>query len=227
VASNITCDGTLMGVRIKSRRGRGGGVQDVRFDNWTMNNVGTAIDVTNFYMMEGEVKAGDEPVSARTPVFRDIAISNMTIRGARVAIDVEGLPEMPIDGLRIRNVTAQAKMGVKAYNTVALELGGVEIEPGTGPAFLIRDSKELQLDNVSSRKPAAEMPVIRLDRCPGAIVRNSRAFTGTGTFLSVAPGELKQVVQSGNALAAAKKPAEESAKNYPMAPESPTEGEKQ
>src|ERR1019366_8671434 len=36
VASNITCDGTQMGVRIKSRRGRGGGVEDARFDNWTM-----------------------------------------------------------------------------------------------------------------------------------------------------------------------------------------------
>jgi len=34
VASNITCKDTQMGVRIKSRRGRGGGVEDVRFDNW-------------------------------------------------------------------------------------------------------------------------------------------------------------------------------------------------
>ncbi len=36
VADNITCDGTQMGVRIKSRRGRGGVVEDVRFDHWTM-----------------------------------------------------------------------------------------------------------------------------------------------------------------------------------------------
>lgn len=226
VASNITCDGTQMGVRIKSRRGRGGGVEDVRFDNWTMEHVGTAINVTNYYMMEGEVKAGDEPVSARTPIFRNIAVSNMTIRHARVAIDVEGLPEMPIEGLRISDVVAQATTGVKAYNTDALELHGVQIEAEKGPAFLVRDSKALELDEVSTRKPLADTPVIRLDHCPGAIVRQSRAFSGTGTFLSVGPGELKQVIQEGNALGAAKKPAEESARSYAMTPESATEGEK-
>lgn len=31
------------GIRIKSRRGRGGVVKDVRFDNWTMENVEMAI----------------------------------------------------------------------------------------------------------------------------------------------------------------------------------------
>jgi polygalacturonase len=226
VASNIICDGTQMGVRIKSRRGRGGGVEDVRFDNWTMQNVGTAINVTNYYMMEGEVKAGDEPVSARTPIFRNIAVSNMTIHHARVAIDVEGLPEMPIEALRISDVVAQAVTGLKAYHTDALELHGVQIDAERGPAFLVRDSKQLELDDVTTRKPLADTPVIRLDHCPGAIVRQSRAFSGTGTFLSVAPGELKQVIQEGNALGAARKAAEESAKSYAMTPENATEGEK-
>jgi len=226
VASNITCDGTQMGVRIKSRRGRGGGVEDVRFDNWTMENVGTAINVTNYYMMEGEVRAGDEPVSTRTPVFRNIAVSNMTIHHARLAIDVEGLPEMPITALRIGNVMGQATSGLKAYHTDALELHGIHIDADSGPAFLIRDSQQLEMDDVTTRKPLADVPVIRLDHCPGAIVRQSRAFPGTGTFLSVGPGELKQVTQAGNVLAAAKKPVEESSRSYPMTPENATEGEK-
>jgi polygalacturonase len=68
VVSNITCDGTQMGIRIKSRRGRGGYIEDVRFNNWTMRNVGQAISVTNFYMMEGEKKTDEEPVSVRTPL---------------------------------------------------------------------------------------------------------------------------------------------------------------
>jgi polygalacturonase len=54
VASNITAVDTEAGIRIKSRRGRGGVVSNLRFSNWTMRNVGTAIDVTNFYMMEGD-----------------------------------------------------------------------------------------------------------------------------------------------------------------------------
>jgi polygalacturonase len=62
VASNITCDGTKQGIRIKSRRGRGGVVENIRFDNWTMRNVGLAIDVTNFYIMEGEVVPQRNPL---------------------------------------------------------------------------------------------------------------------------------------------------------------------
>src|SRR5450756_3121019 len=201
VASNITCDGTQMGVRIKSRRGRGGGVEDVRFDNWTMENVGTAINITNYYLMEGERPATNpEPVSARTPVFRNIAVTNMTVNHARVAVDIEGLPEMTISNLRISDLIASAQTGVKAYHTDHLELHHVQINAERGPAFLIRDSSDLELDGVATRKPLAGMPVVRLDHCPGAIVRNSRAYDGTETFLSVGSGELKTLVLEGNAL---------------------------
>lgn len=225
VASNITCQGTQMGVRIKSSRSRGGGVEDVRFDNWTMNDVGQGINVTNYYLMEGEARGGDAPVSKRTPVFRNIAISNMTIRGARVAVDIEGLPEMPISGLSIGNVAASGKSGLKAYNTTALQLTNVEVNAAAGPAFLVRDSKDLLLDNVSSGKPLADMPVIRLDRCPGAIVRNSRAFAGTGTFLSVGLGELKKLVFLGNSIGGARRPAVEAKGDYWRENEPATEGE--
>jgi len=225
VASNITCRGTEIGVRIKSSRSRGGGVEDVRFDNWTMDDVGQGINVTNYYLMEGEVRGGEAPVTNRTPVFRNVAISNMTIRGARVAVDIEGLPEMPISGLRIGNMVASAKSGLKAYNTAALQLVDVEVSAAGGPAFLVRDSKDLLLDHVSSREPLADVPVIRLDRCPGAIVRDSRAFAGTGTFLSVGPGELKKLIFVGNTLMSARRPAVESRTDYWRETEPATEAE--
>ncbi len=225
VASNITCQGTQMGVRIKSRRGRGGVIEDIRFDQWTMQDVGQGINVTNYYLMEGEVKTAEEPVSNRTPVYRNIAISNMTINRARVAINIEGLPEAPISGLWISDVIASGKTGMKASDTVALELHRVQVNADSGPAFLVRDSKELELDAVSSRKPSSDAPVIRLDRCPGAIVRASRAFAGTATFLSVAPGEMKSVVLEGNALGDARKAAEEAKPGTWYKAEPPTERE--
>ena len=227
-ASNITCQGTQMGVRIKSRRGRGGGVEDVRFTGWTMEDVGQAINVTNYYLMEGETRSeGVEPVSKKTPIFRNIAVSNMTVNGARVAINVEGLPEMPVSGLRISDVIATAKTGMKAFHTSALELHNVQLNAESGPAFLVRDSKDLELDHVTSRKPVTGAPVVRLDRCPGAIVRDSRAFPGTGTFLSVGAGELKSIVVQGLVTGAARKATEEAVKDYWPGGEPPTEVEKQ
>jgi polygalacturonase len=223
VASNITCDGTEMGVRIKSRRGRGGGVEAVRFDNWVMDNVGQAINVTNYYLMEGEVRRDvPEPVSKTTPVFRDIAASHMTVRNARVVINVEGLPEMPIEGLRITDLVGTGTVGMKAFHTKGLELHNVQVNAAGGPAFLVRDSQDAELDHVTTRAPRAAVPVVRLDRCPGTIVRNSRAFTGTGTFLETGIGELKGVALEGNVLGAAKRPTAESNTNH-WKPEPATE----
>ena len=114
---------------------------------------------------------------------------------------------------------------MKAYNTSALELHHVQVNPDSGPAFLVKDSKELELDGVSSRKPSPQAPVIRLDRCPGAIVRASRAFAGTGTFLSTGPRELKGIVLEGNALSSARKATEEAEVDYWRTTEPPTERE--
>jgi hypothetical protein len=128
-----------------------------------------------------------------------------------VPITIEGLPEMPIIGLRITDVIASGKTGMKGAFTDGLELHNVQVNADKGPAFSIRDSKELELDGVTTRKVVAGSPVVRLERCDGAIVRNSRAFAGTGTFLSVAPGELKNINLEANSLGSAEKATEETA----------------
>ena len=210
VASNMTVKDTVNGARIKSRRGRGGVVEDVRFDNWTMENVGEAIVVTNYYLMEGEKPTSEEPVSKRTPIFRNIAMSNMTINGAEVLIDIEGLPEMPIQGLRISDVIGTGKVGMTARYTDGLELHNVQLNPESGPAFKAIHASNLELDHVTTRKPLPSMPVVRLEDTPGAIVRDSRAFPGTQVFVSTKSGELKNITLEGNVLGNTHTPTEES-----------------
>jgi len=212
-ASNLTVVDTENGARIKSARGRGGVVEDIRFDNWTMENVGEGIVVTNTYLMEGETRKGQEPVSKTTPVFRNIAMSHMTIDGAKKLIDIDGLPEMPIVNLRITDVMGTGKAGLTAAYTDGLELHDVLLNPAVGPAFDVRHSNNLELDDVSESRPLAATPVIRLEDTPGAVVRNSRAFKGTGVFLATGKGELKTIVLEGNALGDAATAAEESDAN--------------
>jgi polygalacturonase len=241
VASNIICQGTRMGIDIKSQRGRGGVVEDILFDNWTMDDIGRAINVSQYYQMQGEVPPPPEPLSSRTPMFRNIVISNMVINHSQngtlavrrpvtpgatpspqmATINIAGLEEAPITGLRISNVVASGMGGLKAYNTVGLELHNVQMNADVGPAFQVRDSSDLDLDGVSTRKPLPGMPVVRLDRCPGAVVRGSKAVAGTGTFLSVPAGELKSVALEGNALGSARQATEESATDFWQAPPPP------
>jgi len=236
VVSNVVCQNTQNGINIKSERGRGGSVEDVRIDNVEMDNVGRAISISQFYQMQGEQTLAQEPVSRRTPVFRNIAITHVTISRARgvidyswnpdgiagvgahppqpLTIDIAGLPEMPIAGLRMTDLVSNSPGGLRASNTVGMELHNVQMNTEGVPGFLIRDSRDLELDGVSSRQPVKGMPVLRLDRCAGAVVRNSHAFSGTGTFLSAGPGEIKGMRLIGNALGHAAKATEESTVDF-------------
>jgi polygalacturonase len=171
VASNITADGTEVGIRLKSRRGRGGVVEDIRFDNWTMEHVGDGIVVTSHYVMGGESNTQEEAVSERTPVFRNIAISNVTIHGtAKKVVDIDGLPEMPISGLRLTDVIGSGEVGLTARYTDGLELHHVEVNAARGPGFAIERATNLEVDGVKSRRG----PLMKLAECPGAVVRNGR-----------------------------------------------------
>jgi len=185
-------------------------VEDVRFNNWTMENVGEAIEVTNYYLMEGEKRTSEEPVSKRTPIFRNIVMSNMTINGAKVLIDIEGLPEMPIQGLRISDVIGAGTLGMTANYTDGLELHNVQLNPESGPAFKVVHASNLELDHVTRRKSLQGVPVVRLEDTPGAILRDSRAFPGTEIFLSTNTGELKNIILEGNVLGNASTPTKES-----------------
>lgn len=208
VAANIVAQGTDRGIRIKSGRGRGGLLENIRFDNWVIEDTpNPAIEVTNYY-----TRVPDEPVSERTPVFRNIAISAVTVNRCRTAVSIEGLPEMPIEGLRLTDIVANAREGLHAFNTRGLELHNVRINAGNGIPFLIRDAAELDLDGIQTRAPKAGVPVVRLDRTPAATLRNSIAWPGTEVFLSLAPG-IKPVLL-GNDLAAAKSPTQEEEADY-------------
>jgi len=200
VASNIVSDGTDKGIRIKSTRGRGSVVENLRFDNWVIRNPRTeAIQVTNYYS-----RSAPEPASERTPVFRNIAISNVTVIGGRTAIAVEGLPEMPVEGLRLSDIVATSQTGLTAFNTSGLELHNVRINAENGVPFLIRDSTNLDLDGVQTRNPKGDLPVVRLDRVKRATLRNSVAWPETPTFLSIAPGTKQEVRLTGDDFSAAK-----------------------
>jgi hypothetical protein len=182
-------------------------VENLRFDNWIVDHpLKDGILVTNYY-----VRIPEEPVSERTPVFRNISINNVTVNGAPVVAEIQGLPEMPIAGLRLNDLTGSGKRGVQAFNTNGLELHNVRVDAEQGPPFLIRDSSDLELDRVEASRAHEGVPMIRLDRVKEARIHSSRAPQGVAAFLSTAPGTLKSVVLDSNALFGVKETEESSA----------------
>jgi len=85
---------------------------------------------------------------------------------------------MPVEGLRLTDIVASAKEGLRAYNALGLELQNVRIDPEGGVPFLIRDSGRWiwTAFRRASQKPGT--PVVRLDRVTGVTLRNSVAWPG-------------------------------------------------
>jgi polygalacturonase len=197
--SNIVCVGTDRAVRIKSTRGRGGVVENIRFSNFVVENVREPIYITTFY-----TKTDPEPVSERTPIFRDIAISHFTIKKSPCMAKILGLPEMPIQGLRITDVVALTEVGLLCDSTVGLELQNVQVNTNKGPAFDIRNCKNIELNGIKTTKSLADEPVVRMENVQNAFIHGCRAFPGTESFLELKGQTTKGIFLIGNQLTAAR-----------------------
>ncbi|MGA2437337.1 MAG: glycoside hydrolase family 28 protein [Acidobacteriaceae bacterium] len=144
-AERIHFKGTDQGIRIKSGRDRGNDVSNLSFKDITMEDVKTAILITEYYphpAPEGDVPA--EPVGRLTPRFHDISIENVTATGSSSAGTIVGLPESPVLGLTMKNVHIAARTGLSiAYATVAMD--DVVVTPATGEAMKIAPTAKVTI----------------------------------------------------------------------------------
>ena len=164
VISNCVFVGTDRGIRIKTRRGRGGVVEDVRASNIVMREVLVPFTMNLFYnaLAKGDPIIADRrprPVDAGTPRLRRIQFSQITAGDAHYAAAfLYGLPEMPIEDVTFRDVSivmsTDARSGVPemlddqepmsragffARNVKGLKLEGVDVSGQLGERFLLAD----------------------------------------------------------------------------------------
>lgn len=202
-ASNIVCRGTDRGIRLKTQRGRGAIIENVRFDNWVIIDAPKeAIHITSNYS-----RTPDEPRSARTPVFRNIAISNVTVVNAAQVVGIAGLPEQAIEQVRISDLKGTGRKGLVCDTANDLELHDVRIDASEGAAYTFTNSRRLLLDNLAvTSPPAAGVPVVSLTDVTDAVLTESRAVAGTEIFLKVDGAKSAGIDATGSNLAAAKQP---------------------
>ena len=155
--NNCLFIGTDLGLRFKSQRGRGGVVEKIYISNVRMTDIIT--DAIGFNMYYGGAGPGEategpaagskaEPVSEQTPQFRDIYIENVICRGARQAIALQGLPEMPIRGIHLANISLTAENGMACTDAQDITLDNVEILNSRGPVISLRNSRDVQVDHL-------------------------------------------------------------------------------
>jgi polygalacturonase len=131
-AERIHFKGTDQGIRIKAARDRGNDVSNISYKDITMEDVKTAILITEYYPKpapEGEVPA--EPVGRLTPKFHGITIENVTAKNSGSAGYMVGLPESPVFDLTMKNVHLEGKTGFAiAYSKIVTENFTVKADTG-------------------------------------------------------------------------------------------------
>lgn len=116
-------DGTDVGVRLKSTRGRGGFVEKVWIENIDMKDVRReAVQITTAY------RAWMGTTTGQCPKFRDFTFRNIRVDGADCAASISGLPEMPVQRLKFENMNIKAAKGISAECVRGFELENVTIQ---------------------------------------------------------------------------------------------------
>ncbi|WP_460557911.1 glycoside hydrolase family 28 protein [Ferruginibacter profundus] len=195
VITNCVFDGTDRGIRIKTTRGRGGIVEDIRVDNIVMKNIKQQAIVLDMQY----TRAPAEPVSERTPQFRNIRLSNITAY-TKQAMYINGLDEMPVQEISLNDCVFEAETGIVIKNAKDIELHNVRVNTKTGSALTVDKTQRLDIDGLTSAKPVADVPLIKLNNVQDILLRNCWPFNGTKIFAAINGTETKNVKLLNNEL---------------------------
>jgi hypothetical protein len=143
-------------IRIKSRRGRGGVVENVWAENLRVKNMRYEVVIMNMDYGADRNPAANE----KAPLFRNLHIRNITADGAPVAIRLTGLEDSLIRNVTFENLAITSTAGVIAANVQGLTFDRVKIVPAQGPVFALSNARDV-------------------------LIRGGQAPAGTTTFLQV------------------------------------------
>lgn len=111
LAEHCFFKGTQRGIRIKTRRGRGGQIKDLEFRDLIMENNLCPFVVNMYYYCGAEDELGKPggcfspeqlPVNSLTPSIKNIHVSGIKARGCRASAGfIAGLPESPVENIRL------------------------------------------------------------------------------------------------------------------------------
>ncbi len=156
---NCNFIGTDVGLRFKSTRGRGGVVENIFISNIYMKNIVTS--AVNFNLYYGG-KALTEEVSAEvhsknqkeivvnetTPSFRNLYLDNIYCTGAKDAVVLQGLPEIPLKNIELKNLVMTAENGISMFDVDGVEVDNAEIYTSGNPVFNINQTKNVTVNKI-------------------------------------------------------------------------------
>lgn len=185
--NNCVFQDTDRGIRLKSRRGRGGVIEDIRVDNIVMEGVICPF-ILNLYYFCGP-KGKDKyvwdknpyPVTVDTPMFRRIHFANITARNVHASAGfIYGLVEQYVSELTFNHIDISlaenaipgkpAMMaGIEDMNNRGFYVGfakdvlfnRITIENHDGPAFYLENCEDIEVIYCKSKNTKKEEALIK------------------------------------------------------------------
>jgi polygalacturonase len=144
--------GTDVGLRFKSTRGRGGVVKNIHIADVAMKDIQReAILFDLWYQQKGNIADSVKvAVDETTPEFRDITIRHIRCRGAKQGILLRGLPEKPVQNVRMQDILISSERGILLRNTKGVRIEDVRIRHQKGALIEQRNAEDLSIRNVES-----------------------------------------------------------------------------
>lgn len=147
--TNCVFQDTDRGVRVKTRRGRGGVMEDIVISNLIMERVLCPFTFNMFYQCGAKGTEYKEKVphavKEGTPAIRNIQIQNVLVKDARAAAGFfYGLPEMPIEDITISDCRIFMAKEAEAGMPAMLE----DMQPMRGKGIYMRYSESVTIRNM-------------------------------------------------------------------------------
>lgn len=156
--ANCKFIGTDVGLRFKSKRGRGGVVENIFAENIAMMDIVTEPLLFDlYYMGKSAAEARFDSITGKlvipkadetTPTFRNIHIKNIFCTNANRAMYFNGLPENPIEGIYVENAFISSKLGGEIKESKHIVLKNIVIKQSEGPALKIQNCKDIDIQKV-------------------------------------------------------------------------------
>ena len=122
-----------------------------------------------------------QPISSRTPQFRNIHFSNITAE-TKAAAFINGLDEMPVEDITFNDIQFEAERGLLIKNVRNIEFHNIRINTKIGASLIAEDVNDIIIDGVRTLKPLTGTAVVNLNNVQNAFIYNNSPVPGSDLF---------------------------------------------
>ena len=158
--NNCVFNKTNVGIRFKTRRPRGGGGENLYYENIRMHQTGKAFqwDMLGASSSVGDLAARlpERPTTSLTPVFRKITAKNILIEQSDWFVKVNAIPERPLSDVLFENMSVKTKNFFTAADVDGFTLKDAKIATEDSTLSLL-DVRRLSFQHVDFEVPGGQL----------------------------------------------------------------------